>query len=378
MRLPRSGEQLRCVNIWDLPGPSSFVDDIEAAVREGSSVILRFPSEVPDGLERELKERLQSIFEWTRIDAACPDLDPLTLLCQRACPDIGVSDARSMAELAVTASFQGRLVWVDKIDRGAWSEWSTILRAYSDASRNVDLLSRTVFIVLLTGEVVVDEAPEEVALVCCDFRGVVNALDLFAFSLWRTPSNILRGEHRALLAHTVAQVAQWDCVLAEQILGLPLNEALNPAGILQQYARDRGWTAETPRCWEMGTVDGPAERPIVHSALLEVSGVSRLVRQRVWAAQAAVLLPLVEERRVGLVARYGRYLNLPIKTEAGRRIDDPLDLDVGQLAWYLDRTGKPQVLRKQLRRLRHFRNKLAHMEPLEPEQALHRMLVVDP
>lgn len=328
-------------------------------------------------MEWELKERLLSIFEWTRVDAACTDLDPLALLRQQICTDTEASDVGSIAVLAVTTSFQGRLIWVESIERGAWSEWSIILRAYSDASRNVDLLNRTVFIVLLSGEVVADEAPEEVALVYCDYRGVVDTLDLFAFALWRTLPSVHCREHRALLAHTVAQVAQWDSALAEQLLGLPLNEALNPADILRQYAQDRGWTAETPRCWEMGTVDGPAERPTVHSALLEVSGASRLVRQRVWAAQAAVLLPLVEERRVGLVTRYGRYLNLPIEAEDGRRIDDPFDLDVGQLAWYLDRAGKPQVLRKQLRRLRHVRNKLAHMEPLVPEQALHRMLVVD-
>ena len=365
------------MNIWNLPGPSVFVDDIEAAVREGSSVIARFPSEIPEGLERELKERLQSIFEWTRVDAPSAGLEPLALLRQQACPGIRMSDVRSVAELAVTSSFQGRLVWVEKIDREGWSDWSTILNAYSDACRNIDLLSRTVFIVLLSGDAVAGEVPEEVALVRCDFRGVVDSLDLFVFSLWKAPASIKRREHRALLAHTVAQVAQWDSVFAEQLLGLPLNEALDPEGALQQYALDRGWTAETPRCWEMGTVDGPADRPTVHSALLEVCGASRLVRQRVWAAQAAVLLPLVEERRIGLVARYGRYLNLPIETGAGRRIDDPLDLDVGQLAWYLDRPGKPQVLRKQVRRLRHVRNKLAHMEPLVPEQALDRMLFVD-
>ena len=321
---------------------------------------------------------MQSIFEWTPIDAPRAGSEPLAFLRQQVCPDVSAFEVGSVAELAITASFQGRLVWVEKIDHGVWPDWSTVLRAYSDACRNVDLLNRTVFIVLLSGEAVAGDVPEEVALVCCDFRGVMDTLDLFVFALWKTPMSIKCREHRALLAHTVAQVAQWDSLLAEQLLALPLNEALSPESTLQQYARDRGWTTETPRCWEMGTVDGPGERPTVHSALLEVCGASRLVRQRVWAAQAAVLLPLVEERRVGLVVRYGRYLKLPIETEDGRRVDDPLDLDVGQLAWYLDRTGKPQVLRKQVRRLRHVRNKLAHMEPLGSEQALHRMLVVDP
>ena len=329
-------------------------------------------------MEQELRERLHSLFEWTSIDASLAGSDPLALLLQQMCPGVSAFEVGGIAELAVTDSFRGRLIWIEKIDSGAWSDWSRFLRDYSDACRNVDLLNRTVFIVLLSGEGVTGEVPEEVALVRCDFRGIVDTLDLFVFALWKIPASIRRREHRALLAHTVAQVAQWDSFLAEQLLALPLAEVLSPEGALQQYARDRGWTAETPECWEKGTVDGPAERPTVHSALLEVCGKSRLVRQRIWAAQAAVLLPLVEERRVGLVGRYGRYLELPIKTEDGRWVDDPLDLEVGHLASYLDRPGSPWRLRKQVRRLRDVRNKLAHMEPLEPAQALHRMLFIDP
>ena len=366
------------MDIWSLPGPSLFVDDIEDAVRDGASVIARFPSEAPSGLERELKERLHSLFAWTSIDASQAGSGPLTFLLQQICPGVSVFEARSITELAVTDSFQGRLVWIEKIDSGMWPDWSRFLRAYSDACRNVDILNRTVFIVLLSGEPVTGDVPEEVALVRCDFRGAVDTLDLFIFALRQVPESVKCREHRALLAHTVAQVAQWDSLLAEQLLALPLAEALSPEGALRQYAGNRGWTAETPECWEKGTVDGSTERPTVHSALLEVCGASRLVRQRIWAAQAAVLLPLVEERRVGLVGRYGRYLELPIETEDGRRVDDPLDLDLGQLAWYLDRRGKPQVLRKQVRRLRRIRNRLAHMEPLEAEQALDRMLLVDP
>ena len=321
---------------------------------------------------------MHSLFEWTSVDASQAGSGPLTFLLQQLCPGVSVFEVSSITELVATDSFQGRLVWLEKIDLGMWPDWSRFLRAYSDACRNVDILNRTVFIVLLSGEPVTRKVPEEVALVRCDFRGAVDTLDLFIFALRQVPDSVKCREHRALLAHTVAQVAQWDSLLAEQLLALPLAEALSPEGALRHYARDRGWTAETPECWENGTVDGPAERPTVHSALLEVCGASRSVRQRIWAAQAAVLLPLVEERRVGLLDRFGRFLELPIKTEDGTWVDDPLDLDLGQLAWSLDRRGKPRVLRRQVRRLRRIRNRLAHMEPLGAEQALDRSLIVDP
>lgn len=274
--------------------------------------------------------------------------------------------AGSMHDLANVASFQGRLIWIEKIARQDWSRWSEALLSYAVACRNVEPLSRSVFIVLLTGDVVTDDSPEEVALVRRDYRGVVDSLDLFVFALWNASSNIHDRAHRALLAHTVSQVAQWDYFLAERLLSVPIEEALYPMETLKEYAFLLGWTAETPRRWELGTVDDR----IVHSALLAVSGNSRQVRQRVWAAQAGVLLPLIEERRVEVLPSCRRYLKMPVDIN-GRSVNDPLDIEIGQLVWLLDRTGTPRKFKKQVRQLRSARNMLAHMEPLDPIQALY-------
>ena len=93
-----------------------------------------------------------------------------------------------------------------------------------------------------------------------------------------------------------------------------------------------------------------------------------------WAAQPAALFPVVEERRIGLVTHYRGSLTLPVVTEDGSSINDPLDLNIGQLARQLDRSGRPPTLRRQTRTLRHIRNRLAHMQSLAPEYALHRIL----
>ena len=355
---------------WGLRGPSSFVDQIEHAVRDGLNVIARFPCRTPPGLERELRDRLQSLFDWTTIDASSGGSDPVDLLRRQVCPEVSPLRAGSMNDLADTASFQGRLIWIEKIAGRDWSRWSGALLVYAEACRNVELLSRTVFVVLLTGEAVTDDSPQEVALISRDYCGVVDTLDLFVFALWNAPASIHHREHRALLAHTVAQVAQWDYFLADRLLSVSVEEALYPMNTLKEYARNHGWTAETPWRWELGTVDGKYERPLVHSALLAVSGDSRQVRQRVWAAQAAVLLPVIEERRVGLIPHCRRYLKLPVKIE-GYWVSDPLDIELGQLAWHLERTEIPPMIRKQVRRLRDARNMLAHMEPLDPAQALY-------
>ena len=364
------------MDIWSLQRPSSFLDAIEDAVREGSNVVARFPGFVPKGLDQELRERVQSILEWTPIIAPRSETDPAGFLRERICPDISALRARNMADLAYTEEFQGRLIWIESIDRSEWTRWASALAAYSNACRNVDLVYRTVFIVVLAGDTVSGGCPEEVALVCQDFRNVLNDLEMFIYALWKT-SDTVRPEHRALLAHTVSQIAQWDCSLADELLSLPIAEVLAPTDALARYARCRGWTSDTPRNWESGTLDGPADRPIVHSAILSVAGDYGPLRRRIWAAQAAVLLPYVEARRVELIPRCRRYLRLPIEADGGKLITDPFDLEVGQLTWCLDRNPTPFAIRKQLRFLRDVRNKLSHLEPIEPEYALSSILFPD-
>lgn len=353
---------------WGLRGPSLFVDGIEDAVRNGLNVVTRFPSDSPPGLERELRERMQSVLDWTTVDACHGDTDPVENLRLQICPEYSRARASNMNELADAASFQGRLIWIDNIERRDWGRWADALFAYAEACRNVDLLSRTLFLVVLSGETAAEHVPDEVALVCRDYRGVVDYLDLFVFALWNASASIHDPKHRALLAHTVAHVAQWDYFLAELLLSAETQEALYPVRALCDYARCREWTAETPKRWDQGTVDG-GDEAIVHSALLAISGDLRQVRQRIWAGQAGVLLPLIEERRVSLVPECRRYLDLPVEIE-GLLISDPFDIEVGQLARLIGRNPHaPPIIRKQVRQLRDARNKLAHMEPLDSSHA---------
>ena len=340
---------------WDLPGPASYVDAIEDALRNGASVILRFPLQPPQGLARVLRGRLDSLLQWTALDGSAADEDLVGFLRREICPDGGAFESATMAAPASDAGFQGRLVWVEPVSPEVWPAWSAPLRAYSDASRDIDLDRRTLFVLVLTGETVGMAPIEEAALVCYDFRGVVDTLDLFVHALREMPRGRMARQHRALLAQVIASLGQWDIALADHLLGASADEILEPAALLETFAHGLGWHSGTPRRWECGTVDGESNQPVVHSALLEVSGESREVARRLWAAQAGILLPLVEERRVALVREHRRRIRLPVETEEGP-VTDPFDLSVGQLAWLLDRSGEPWRLRKEIVRLRRVRN----------------------
>ena len=365
------------MTIWAFPKPAAFLDSIETSVRDGSNVIVRFASCVPAGLARELRERISSLWEWTSLDASNLVDDPVTFLRERVCPDVSSLRARTMSELADTEEFQGRLLWIERVRQSDWARWADTLAAYADACRRVEVISRSLFVVVLSGSVVAEDVPEELTLVRRDFRNVLDSLEMFMFASWQIPEHIEAREHRALMAHTVAQVAGWDWLLAKKLLAVSLEEAMHPEGLLRAYAGERGWTRSTARCWESATVDGPDDHPVVHSALLGISGETKLVSRRVWAAQAAVVLPLVEQRRVGLVRRWRRHLSLPVQTDRGELVYDALDLEIGQVARNLVGGGAPPRVRNYARWLKEVRNRLAHIEPLDAVDALNCALLSD-
>lgn len=360
------------MNIWELPGPADFVDSIEYAVRDGANVIVRFPLGAPQGLSHSLRSRLQPLFDWTNLDAKYAKDDLIGFLCNQVCPQLYSHRQSGISTLAKFPDFQGRLFWVENIDSDGWKKWSKLLQAYSDVCRNIDLTSRSSFVVVLNNELVIAPIIEEATLVRHDFRGVVDELDLLIFALHNIPRNRFPGHHRTLLAHIVSSLSKWDIMLAERMIQSSTEEFLRPHATLEEYALEHNWTPETPRKWEFGTLDGTDSQQ-VHSALLQMCVDRHIVEQRLWAAQAAVLLPIVEERRVHFIGRYKHHLRLPVETEQGLT-ENPLDLSIGQLAWQLDRRGVPTYLRKYIRRLKRLRNALAHMEPVSTEDAMHRSL----
>ena len=284
---------------------------------------------------------------------------------------------RSVLELARDEHFQERLIWVSGLSAATWPKWSTFLRSYSDASRNhVPTERRTVFVVPLCGAGFDHVELSEVAVAHHEFRDVVHRDDLYILALQYAHDRPRRRVIRSLLAHTIANIAHWDPALAKRLLEADLQSALQPRAILRAYAQERAWSAQTPEDWEAGTVDGPRKRPIVHSALLLAQGREAELGRRLWAAQASVLMPLLEERRAELIDRHRDHFDLPFETDLDR-IEKPEDFELGPLVYYFHRHGPPnRKLMGEVKQLRDLRNKLAHLVPLEPREALHPVLLL--
>lgn len=362
-------------SVWELPGPRRFVRDVADDLRGGSSVVLRFGSAAPDGLLEQLNRSCVWGFSWNTVEADS-DRHPLSVLRRSPAVVKQRSGVRSVLDLARDEHFQERLIWVRGLRPAAWPKWRMFLRSYSDASRNHVLTDRrTTFVVPLCGSGFDQAELSEVAVVNREFRDVVHRDDLYIFAVQHSERRKRRRVIRSLLAHTVAHVACFDHALAERLLEADVHLALKPWPILRAYAQERGWSVETAEDWAVGTIDGPRRRPTVHSALLFAKKRQAELSRRLWAAQAAVLMPLLEERRTELINRYRNHFDLPFETEL-ERYEKPEDLELGPLVHYFHRHGPPnRRAMGEARQLRHLRNKLAHIVPLEPNEALHPLLL---
>lgn len=362
--------------LWDLPGPSRFVETVADDLRAGSSVVLRFGRDLPEGLADHLEQQTTwgNVWTYLGVDAENP---PLFAIRRAVAPETPAGDFRTPQQVVLHERLRNRVFWIDGLAPENWPAWRGFLRSFAHASRNAEATARPpTFLLPLCGAGFDVSDLAEPSISCREFRDVVDRDDLHVLVLQSRKVRRRRRVIRALMANTVAQVAQWDHVLAGVLLESGPEAALQPRATLKRYAAERGWTAETPERWEAGTLDGPREQPVVHSALLLVQGRERDLNRRLWAAQAAVLLPLLEERRLELVDRNRHRLDrLPLETEYGV-IETPEDMEFGALVLYFSRhrEGSRGVLGP-ADRLRRFRNKLAHFRPLSFAQATHATLL---
>ena len=84
--------------------------------------------------------------------------------------------------------------------------------------------------------------------------------------------------------------------------------------------------------------------------------------ERVWAAQIAVLFPIIERERQRLLNAHRGLWHLPYIREDERRIERVEDLEIGDMANQAREIPALAAERERIRWLRSVRNKLAHVE----------------
>lgn len=362
------------INVWSLPGPRAFVEAVVRDLQEGTNVVVAMPDGVPAGVPAALRGALGDAWDWRALSASS-DGSPAEQIVRRFVPagGRGYPTARLVADLPGMA---GRILWVDGVGRRDWGLWCDFLSDFAHAAQARQPYARLRLAVASQGlsEGLLPGA--DVGLHVHLWQGAVSGLDMLLYCALinrdRPPPE------PELISAVVARLALWDIAVADALSALPAREVLEPEPHLRALAAGRGWErGQSPR-WETGTrqiVDG---RWYDHSLLLAADGGEGAIRERIWAAQAGVLLPLIEQRRQELARRSQHLLRLPWETLGGV-VTDPLDLEVNDLYRNLRHRAGPAT-QACLDRLRRVRNALAHCESVTVEDALapeiHRSLAV--
>ena len=343
------------MRLWDLPGAMRFVNCTCDHLRDGSSVIVQFPGMVPEGFNTAVEARLGYALEVGRLSVTASPIHDLARRYAEHPSHIG-----HLPDLCNDPGFRGQLVRPEGLDATTWPSWRQFLSSYAEASRSRPLLGRSLFLVLLAGSPPAEPPPADIGLANHAWDGVLDDVDLLLFATER-----LRGREddplvRSLLATTVARVAVWDFDTAAVLLDEDNHTIMDPSDLLRVIANDKGWTANTPLDWRLGT---SSRTGIAHPARAALDDPPTELDRRLWSAQLSVLLPWIEACRHETVT--GNLFEVRRQMHAdGNRHGDALALELGDLVRLFGRRGADRQIRRTLKRLRDGRNELAHRRHL--------------
>lgn len=361
---------------WQCPGPARLLDRVaDAVVQGGRSVIVMSPPHALCGMDDELTSLLGTQ-GWSLARVVDNGSNPARQVLETAWVTEVLSGVVDAATIAGRDDLGGRVFWCEPVEKIAVGRWLSFLDAYQVACRARPDGDWPRFILFIPA-VLLDRAPtKKTGIDVFDLGSAASRADLLLFAYDQIGSAHGYGPRAELIAQVAANVAVWDFALLEVLLAEQPDRLMEPAGLLRAYAAELGWTQAAP-CWSEGSMLRIGNRDVVHSAKLAVSDPKGEVANRIWSGQAAVLLPIIERRRMKLIEQNLNLLKskVPFQTLYGT-ISDVFDIEIGSVWFFLKQHSSGAETTRALR-LRHARNSLAHMNPLTPVDAFWEELMSD-
>ena len=356
---------------WSLPGPAAFVESVVDAIRDGASVVVGAPTNVSDALSHVLEDRLADD-NWRLAGPLQPSgRPPIDEVYAKLEIDDERPSGKTVASLIARMETK-RVVIVSAVDSPQWPAWMRFLAEYASASRSVDKFDRTQLL-LVTAGVPSDRLPAKApALQSLAWDGHVGEGDVFGYVLqfWRRKGK--RVDARAkLLARIITRLALWDFDLVDRLLELSWQDLFEPTQTLSSIDDGRESWRGLDATWEDGGFANFDGERMEHALVLSRrSDPKRELVMRLWAAQAAELMPILELKRRQLADRMRASRGLPSSL---RLNDEPVldlnDVEIGGLLHLARIHRLPPDIVGTAQRYRDIRNKLAHLEPVSADEA---------
>jgi hypothetical protein len=353
---------------WKLPGPAAFASAIADAVVDGCNVIVASPATTGSVVAKMIDEH-----DGWGLGANCHCVasgrPPIDDLFDALDIDERIPGNRTIAALMARLNRSHRVI-VSGLSSEWIGEWMKFVNEYASACRAVGKFERTQIIVLLVGapkHVLPARAP---ALEVFTWDGWVGEADVLGYIArrWRAERRVIDIKAR-LAARIVTRLAMWDFDLVDRLMELSMADLFDPTPRLSTMTREEA--VGLVRSWESGGIGQFDGENQVHSLVLANEGDPEgELSMRLWAAQAAELLPLLEIRRRDLVKRMRGGLGLSLRMELnGAPVTDLDDVEIGGLAFLASRYRFPRPVVDEANRLRLLRNRLAHLCPVTIDEA---------
>lgn len=370
--------------IWALPGPHSLIVDTLDELKRGRHVCIVLPTGmagdpvVTDSLAAGVFDEASRITTARRVYTE-PEVDSLLeVFAHTLDRDDPPATVPQLLEHPMGAGTVFVTVATDHTP-GQQAEFPKFLQRLEQDSHNLAADSRLSLVVICgRGDLPAFRGGEssEVSLAALWWWNRIARWDTAAHICHLDGPRIADRLLADIRAETIVEVARWDLALAEQLAqdwsgdptDLPehLAESDRPG---EQIGETREGCGLRPAeglldLWDAGQIDGwhdtysPAPSP-------------QRIRRRVWAAQARIVLPWIEQRREVLQKRTidkmtRKRFNESLQTLFTPPLNDAGLVEIGHLHRIIDaRLGHTEpALRSTARRLRDARNKSAHLQPL--------------
>jgi hypothetical protein len=351
------------MNVWDLHGPSEFISGIEEELRASRAVVVAFPLHRPPGFADKLAARLDRK-GWHRLNLAWREGDhPVAFLFRELRIELELTERQSV--LRFVERLPPMVVVVEEIPASDWPRWKRFLAEYEAELRRRGEGLAPLLLCVLSG-VDLDEARLNApAISLHPWVGVISELDTLTYIRAQSSPSQRTGIEGEISRRIIARLSLWDVEFARSLARLSVKELTSPTEILNELAQKRAWKVGGAGSWCAGASNVFEGVKMSHSAWLTINDEHDELATRIWSAQAAVALPLVEQRRRELAARAERHLRFPVEID-GEQVSSARELQIGPLCHLLSvaRCNDRELMRR-VRLLKRVRNALAHVKVVD-------------
>lgn len=353
-----------------LPGPAFFLDSVIQLLREGMSVVVAAPSRGTPEIGAGVCDLLAAQRWHVQQLVVSTQQDPLLWVTEQMYIE-PESWVRWSVESLCRQMDGNSVVVIEGVDSTNWDAWRVFLMKFEAASRQRPEDDRPLLLVVVRG------IPQKcfnhagAALVVRQWIDVLGEYDTLIYVDQLLRRSRKPPKHHKLMVRQISALALWDLDLADYLASQPESVLFDVKTVLKAARAVLDINAALKDdAWEAGGSDQVDGAEMTHPfVLVEKGDPERELSRRLWAAQAAELLPMIEVRRRDLLKRLERHLVCPFTLD-GVPVCALDELEIGRLALAIQRNGLKGDLRTRAEWLASCRNKLAHLTALDSGDAL--------